>query len=144
MPRKKKSAAPAPGSVVPEYVQQNKLLQKRNVTKRTLPTFTEAMLLLHAPELLRKYFEALLAGLNSGDKAALEQVGEIFNFVRGKGINVNLTQQMLNQTAAASPESPVIGYDAFTRRLAEQRAALPAPTNVITVPTQDVTVVSGS
>lgn len=144
MPRKPKSTNSAQGSV-PDHIQQSRTYQKKAVTKRKLPSFTEAMLLIHAPELLRKYFEALLCGLKDGDKTALEQVGEIFNFVKGKGINVNLTQQMMAQGVAAGEQAPVMGYDALVRQLAESRAghALPAPIEVLDIRPADITVVDG-
>ena len=134
MARTVKPVVPAP-SAVPEYVQQSRLLQRRKVTKRKLPTFAEAMLLLHAPEALRLYWEAMLEGLKARDKSALEAAGEIFNYVRGKGINLTVTQQLLNQNAVAGPNAPIIGADAFIRQLAEARGghALPAPTQVVDV-----------
>jgi hypothetical protein len=133
MPRKRnlKSVKPAtPESAVPDYIQQAPLLSRRKITKRKLPTFTEAMLLLHAPEAIRLYWEALLIGLKERDKSALEAVGEIFNYVKGRGGPlVSVTQQMLQQNTVAGPDSPVIGFDAFARQLAEARAghALPPP-----------------
>ena len=137
--RKPNPVAPAP-SAVPEYVQQSRLLQRRKITKRKLPTFAEAMLLLHAPEALRLYWEAMLEGLKARDKGALEAAGEIFNYVRGKGINLTVTQQLLNQNAVAGPNSPVVGFDAFARQLAEARAghALPAPSDVIDVTPENI------
>jgi hypothetical protein len=127
---KRKSNPPQLTSAVPEYVQQSRLLQRRKITKRKLPTFAEAMLLLHAPEALRLYWEAMLEGLKARDKGALEAAGEIFNYVRGKGINLTVTQQLLNQNAVAGPNAPIIGADAFIRQLAEARGerALPPPT----------------
>ena len=140
MSAKRKSNPPGPvQSAVPEYVQQSRLLQRRKVTKRKLPTFAEAMLLLHAPEALRLYWEAMLEGLKARDKSALEAAGEIFNYVRGKGINLTVTQQLLNQNAVAGPNAPNIGTDAFLRRLAETRAghALPSP-DVIDVEPENI------
>jgi hypothetical protein len=137
MSTKRKLNPPGPvSSAVPEYVQQSRLLQRRKVTKRKLPTFAEAMLLLHAPEALRLYWEAMLEGLKARDKGALEAAGEIFNYVRGKGINLTVTQQLLNQNAVAGPNSPVVGFDAFARQLAEARAghALPSPDVVDVLP----------
>ena len=135
MPRKGKTGEQASSSAVPDYVQQSRVYQRRRVTKRKLPSFTEAMLLLHAPETLRLFWKAINEGLAKRDKVALEMTGEMFSYVRGKGINLNLTQQMLQQNHAAGPESPVIGTDAFLRQLAEARAgrALPPPPEVIDV-----------
>lgn len=141
MPRKPKSKPPeTPASAVPESVKQSRVYQRRKVTKRKLPSFTEAMMLLHAPEALRLYWEALLEGLKRGDKYALEAAGEIFNYVRGKGINLNLTQQMMAQNVAAGEQSPVVGFDAFARRLAEARAghALPPPAEVLQLEAAEV------
>jgi hypothetical protein len=131
-PRKLKVVEAKP-AVVPECVRESRVYQRRKVTKRKLPSFTEAMMLLHAPEALRLYWEALLNGLKAGDKTALETAGEIFNYVRGKGMTFNLTQQMLAQQQAAGETAPVVGFDAFVRQLAEARAdrALPAPAEVI-------------
>ena len=139
MARTVKPVVPAP-SAVPEYVQQSRLLQRRKITKRKLPTFAEAMLLLHAPEALRLYWEAMLEGLKARDKSALEAAGEIFNYVRGKGINLTVTQQLLNQNAVAGTSGPVIGTDAFLRQLAEARAghALPAPAEIVDIRPADI------
>jgi hypothetical protein len=131
--KRKPNPIDPPPSAVPEYVQQSRLLQRRKITKRKLPTFAEAMLLLHAPEALRLYWEAMLEGLKARDKGALEAAGEIFNYVRGKGINLTVTQQLLNQNAVAGPNAPIIGADAFIRQLAEARGghALPPPADPI-------------
>lgn len=128
---------PAPASAVPEYVQSSRLMQRRKVTKRQLPSYTEAMLLLHAPEALRLWWEAVLEGLQRRDKHAMEMAGEVFNYIRGKGVSLNVTQQLFQQNAVAGPDAPVIGCDAFIRQLAEARAghALPAP-EVVDVPAE--------
>ena len=134
------SAVPEPPpSAVPGYVQQSRLLQRRKITKRKLPTFAEAMLLLHAPEALRLYWEAMLEGLKARDKGALEAAGEIFNYVRGKGINLTVTQQLLQQNSGAVLNGSVIGTDAFLRQLAETRAGhtLPSP-DVIDVEPENI------
>lgn len=110
-------------SPVPEYIQQSKVYTKRKITKRKLPSFTEAMLLLHTPELLRQYFEALLAGAKRRDKTSLDHIGEMFSFIRGKGISINLTQAMMQNNVAAGDTAPVQGFDAFVRALKEKRAA---------------------
>ena len=128
--------APEKPSLVPDYVKQSRVFQRKKVTKRKLPSFTEAMLLLHAPEALRLYWEAILEGLKARDKHALDAAGEIFNYVKGKGMTLNVTQQMLQQNTAAGLESPVVGFDAFVRQLADSRAqkALPAPTVIDQAP----------
>jgi hypothetical protein len=132
---KRKAKPIEPKSAVPEYVQESAVFQRRKVTKRKLPSFTEAMLLLHAPEALRLYWAALLEGLKARDKNALDAAGEIFNYVRGKGINLSVTQQLLQQNVAAGEQSPVIGFDAFARQLAEARAgrSLPPPPDSVVV-----------
>lgn len=145
MAAKKKPPAP-PESAVPDYLKQTRLYQKRKVTKRKLPSFTEAMLLLHAPEALRLYWEALLEGLKARDKNALEAAGEIFAYVKGKGMSINVTQAMMQQNAVAGETSPVVGYDAFIRQLKEARAerALPEPAPAIDVhPVDTAAVVEG-
>jgi hypothetical protein len=131
MPAKKKAAAKKvpTAPVVPDYVRDSRVYQKRTVTKRKLPSFQEAMYLLHVPEMAREYFAAVLAGLKAGDKTALEHAGEMLTYVQRRGFNINIAQQMLQQNAVAGADSPVIGCDAFLRRLADERAghALPAP-----------------
>lgn len=140
--RKKSDQEALNTSVVPEYIQAAPLLNRRKITKRKLPSFTEAMLLLHAPEALRLYWEAIFNGLKKGDKTALEAAGEIFNYTRGKGINLNLTQQMMANNVAAGEQAPVMGYDALVRNIAEARAGhtLPAPATVIEIGQTDTTV----
>lgn len=126
MPARRKKVEPKPNAV-PDYVQQSPLLQRRKITKRKLPSFTEAMLLLHAPEALRLYWEAILEGLKARDKTALDAAGEIFNYVRGKGINLSVSQQILQQNVAAGEQSPVMGYDALIRQIQEARSGRPIP-----------------
>jgi hypothetical protein len=135
MPRRKAKQSEVeqkPSSAVPAYVQDSKILQKRKVTKRTLPSFTEAMMLLHAPEAQRLAWAALLNGADAGNKEAVRTILEIFGLVQKSG-GFTLNQQILQQNAAAGVESPVKGFDAFTRELAEARAghALPPPSEVI-------------
>jgi hypothetical protein len=94
------------------------------------------MLLLHIPEMARAYLKAVLGGLAVREKTALDHAGRILNYVQDKGFNISVTQQMLQQNTVAGVESPVIGFDAFARRLAEQRAghALPSPEVIDSVP----------
>jgi hypothetical protein len=127
-PKRSRRAKVEPESVIPEYVQQARIMQKRRVTKRRLPSYTEAMMLLHAPEAQRLFWKALLEGLNSGDREAMRMTGEIFDLVK-KGGGISITQNLLQQNAVAGATSPVVGFDAFARQLAEKRAghALPAP-----------------
>ncbi len=125
--RTKKAPAPVP-SAVPDYVQLSSVYQRKKVTKRKLPSFVEAMMLLHAPEVQRLFWKALMNGLTTGDKDFVRMAGEIFDVIkRGPGISV--TQQIMQQNVAASVDSPVIGFDALTRQLAEARSghALSAP-----------------
>jgi hypothetical protein len=133
-PKVKPSAVP--DSPVPEYIQKSGLYQLNKVTKRKLPSFEEAMLLLHIPEMARAYLKAVLGGLAVREKTALDHAGRILNYVQDKGFNISVTQQMLQQNTVAGVESPVIGFDAFARRLAEQRAghALPSPEVIDSVP----------
>jgi hypothetical protein len=100
------------------------------------------MLLVHTPALLQEYFAALLGGLKAGDKVALEQVGEIFNYVKGRGISLSMNQQILQANAAAGEQAPVIGYDTLVRQIAESRAgrALPAPSTAVDIRPADTTV----
>jgi hypothetical protein len=130
----RKNKTPPSANVVPEYIQNSNLLNKRKITKRKLPSYTEAMLLLHTPEVLRLYFEATLEGLKAGDKDVIKMVGEMYDYVkRGGGITLN--QQILNNNVAAGETAPVVGFDAFARRLAEARAghALPAAAEMTTI-----------
>ena len=135
MPQRKKPAAAPALSAVPEYVQQSRVYQRKKVTKRKLPSFEEAMLLLHIPELSRKYLKAVLEGLELRDKTALEHAGEMLNYVQRKGFNINIAQQMLQQNQAAGEAAPVMGFDAFARQLAESREghALPPPPADLTI-----------
>lgn len=126
MPRKPKKDPAAPASVIPDYIENSPLLRKTKVTKRKLPSYTEAMLLLHMPEMQRKFFKALLTGLDACDKDFVRMAGEICEHLkRGGGISV--TQQVLNQTAMAGTQDAVYGYDALVRRLAEARSGQPLP-----------------
>jgi hypothetical protein len=109
--------------------------QRRKVTKRKLPSFEAAMFLLHVPELSRLYFDAIYEGLKDRDKTCLEHAGEMLNYVQRKGFNINIAQQLLQQNVAAGAQSPVMGFDAFARQLAEARAghALPPPAEIVEV-----------
>jgi hypothetical protein len=129
--RKAKATEEEPASVVPEYIQHSRLLQRRRVTKQKLMDYTEAMKLLHTPEVLRLFWEAVINGLNNGDKDIVKMVGEVFDYVKKGGINI--TQQMLNNNMPAAIEPRVKGYDAYVRELAEARAghALPPPEEII-------------
>ena len=133
MPRASKNgkskSPPTPAGAVPEYVQAARLMQRRKVTKRQLPNFTEAMMLLHAPEAQRLAWKALLEGAAAGDKDFVRMALEIFEILKAKGGGISVTQQILQQNAIAGADAPVIGCDAFIRQLAEARAgrALPAP-----------------
>ena len=123
---------PAAKWALPDYITGSRVLQRRKVTKRQLPTFTEQMMLLHAPEAQRLFWQALLKGLERGDKDCMRMMGEIAELLkRGGGITV--TQQILNQNAAAGETAPVVGFDAFARQLAEARAGhlLPSPRDVV-------------
>ena len=133
MPRKPKSERPVKPGELPHYVTDSKLLQRQKVTKRTLPGFSEAMMLVHTPALLREWFAALYRKVQDGDIKALQIVGEMYTYTKAKGINISVTQGMLQQNVAAGEQSPVIGFDAFARRLAEQRAghALPPADDVV-------------
>lgn len=113
---------------VPDYIQAAPIMQRRKLTKRRLPSFTEAMTLLHMPELQRKFWKALFEMLDAGDKEGLRSAGEIIGLLEKRG-GINVTQQMMAQNVAAGPTSPVMGFDAFARQLAEARAghALPPP-----------------
>ena len=137
MAARRKAAAPAapPVSAVPEYIQQARVYQRKKITKRKLPSFEEAMFLLHVPELAREYFGAILEGLKVRDKTALEHAGEMLNYVQRKGFNINVSQQLLQQNQVAGEQSPVMGFDALARQLAEARAghALPAPPPAIDI-----------
>ena len=123
--KKKPVSATSP---VPEYIQQAPLLNKRKITKRKLPSYAEAMLLLHAPEMLRLFFEASFAAIKAGDKDIIKMTAEMFDYIKKNGLTIN--QNILQNNAAAGPESPVKGFDAFARELAEARAGhvLPPPT----------------
>ena len=129
MPRKKTKATETQPSVVPEYIQQSRLLQRRKLNKRKLPSYTEAMMLLHAPEAQRLFWKALLEGLTNGDKEAVRMTGEVFDLLK-RGGGFTITQQLFQQNAVAGPTSPVLGFDALVRRIAEAKAghALPMPT----------------
>jgi hypothetical protein len=128
--RKKKAIAD--NGVVPAYVQASKLLQRHKVTKRTLPSYTEAMMMLHAPESLRLFWKALMEGMDSGDEKFVRLCAEVFDLVK-KGGGITITQQLLQQNVAAGELAPVQGYDSLVRKLAEVRAeaaaekALPSP-----------------
>ena len=139
--RKAKATEEEPASVVPEYIQHSRLLQRRRVTKRKLPSYTEAMLLLHTPEVLRLFWEATIDGLKNRDKDIVKMVGEAVDYVKKGGITI--TQQVLNNNVAAGIEAPVKGFDAFARELAEARAghALPPPAEIIDVHPADSEVV---
>jgi hypothetical protein len=144
MPRKSaKKKPPSATSVIPEYVQQSRVYQRKKVTKRKLPSFEEAMFLIHVPEMARLYFKAIYEGLQERDKVALEHAGEMLQYVQRKGFSINVAQQMLAQNVAAGETSPVVGFDAFARQLAEARAghALPPPPEVLELaPAEAVTV----
>lgn len=134
MPRKPKLAV-VPESAVPSYIQEAPIMRRRKITKRRLPSYAEAMMLLHAPEALRLFWKSLLEGESAGDKDSVRMVGEIFEYLK-RGGGISIVQQMLQQNAVAGATSPVIGFDAFARSLAEARAghALPPPAeDVITV-----------
>lgn len=141
MPSRRKNKPPAEPakSPVPEYVQQSRVYQRKKVTKRKLPSFEEAMFLIHVPEMSRLYFEAVFEGLKARDKTALEHAGEMLSYVQRKGININVAQQMMAQNVAAGEQAPVMGYDALVRSIAEARA-LPAPAEVIDVRPADMPV----
>lgn len=134
-PRKKEAPPAPPQSVVPEVVRNARAYKRQRVNSRQLPTFQEAMLLLHAPEVLRTYWEGILEAMRRGDKWAYEQAAEIHTYIKSKGINLSLTQQMMNNHVAAGETAPVIGYDALVRQIAEARAqrAIPAPAEVIDI-----------
>lgn len=116
-----------PGGL-PEYLAKASIMRRRRVSSRKLDQFTEQMMLLHAPEAQRRFWKSLLDGLERGDKESMRMAGEIFKLLQ-KGGGFNVTQQLLNANMAATADSPVIGFDALARKLAERRAghALPAP-----------------
>ena len=118
--RRKKAEIPIEASAVPEYVQQAPLLKRRKVTKRKLPSYTEAMMLLHVPEVLRLFWKATLEGLARGDRDIVKMVAEGIGYVKGGGMTLN--QQILQNNVVAGAESPVIGFDALARQLAEARS----------------------
>jgi hypothetical protein len=128
---------PVAQSAVPEYIQQAKVYKRRKLSKRKVGSFEEAMLLLHLPELARGYFSSLLEGLKARDKSALDHTGQILNYVQQRGLNISVTQQLLQQNTVAGPDSPVVGYDAFVRRLGEARGGELPSGNVITVEPND-------
>lgn len=114
---------------VPEYVQKSAVMRRTKVTKRQLPSFTEAMLLIHTPELQRLYFASLLKSLTKGDRHAQRLVAEMFELVKGGG-GITLVNAMLQQNVAAGEAAPVKGFDAFVRQLKESRegrSLMPAP-----------------
>lgn len=138
MPRRK--AKVADPSVVPESVQKSRVYQRQKVTKRTLPSFNEAMMLIHAPEVFRQFWQATLASLRAGDKDIIKMVAEGIGYIKGGGGGgFTLNQNILNQNAVAGVQSPVMGYDAFARQLAETRAghaiAMPQVVDAIPVDT---------
>jgi hypothetical protein len=94
------------------------------------------MLLIHMPELQRRFYEALLSRLAAGDKDAIRVTGEMMKVIERGGISI--TNQMLNQNVAAGETAPVKGFDTLVRELAEKRGgtqALPSPASdqVITI-----------
>jgi hypothetical protein len=97
------------------------------------------MMLLHAPEAQRLFWQALLGGMQAGDKDFVRMGGEIFGLVQKAG-GITVTQQLLQQNVVAGAQSPVMGYDAFVRSLAEARAGhtLPPPSEVIDVEAREV------
>lgn len=130
--RKPKEKPPAATSVIPDYIENAPLVRKHKVTKRKLPSYTEAMMLLHAPEVQRLFWRAMIEGLTNGDKDFVRMAGEVFELVkRGGGISV--TQQVLNQTAMAGTQDAVSGYDSFVRQLSAARGGqtLPPPGQII-------------
>lgn len=128
MSRRKRLEVVQSNSAVPAYIKESRVYMRKTVTKRKLPSFEEAMLLLHIPELAREYFSAILGGLKVRDKTALHHAGKMLSYVEDKGFNITIAQQMLTQNAVAGADSPVMGFDAFIRHQAELRAghALPA------------------
>ena len=103
-------------------------MQRRKITKRQLPTFTEQMMLLHAPEAQRLFWKGLIEGLSRGDTKTMEMMADIFKLIQ-RGGGISITQQILNNQTAAGETAPVVGFDAFVRQLTEARTghALPAP-----------------
>lgn len=140
MARKSKAESKI-SDVIPEYVRESRLYQRRKVAKRKLPSFEEAMFLLHVPEMARLYFRAIYEGLKERDRVALEHAGEMLQYVQRKGFNINVAQQMLANNVAAGENSPVTGFDALVRQLAEARAghALPAPAEVLDIRPAEIT-----
>jgi len=132
MPRKCKPTA-VPGDLIPDYIRHSRLLQKKKITKRTLATFTEQMLLLFTPEEHRLFHEAIVYGLANKDINTMILHAKMHGLVPG-GNGVTITNQMIAANAVAGAGSPVVGYDALIRQLGEARAAtngtvitLPAP-----------------
>ena len=123
-PKHKVAKGAAAPDVIPEHVLQSRLMRRKKVTKRQLPIFTEAMLLLYTPSLLRHYFTSLAKGAHRGDKDSMDKIAKMYNFIPGgNGVQVNISQQMVQQNAVAGPTAPVQGFDAFARSLAEARAS---------------------
>jgi hypothetical protein len=114
-----------PVNVIPDYIAQSKLLRRNKVTKKSLPSYTEAMMLLHAPEAQRLFWKALLEGLDSRDKEFVRMAGEIFELLK-KGPGISITQQILQQNLSGN-NGTAMGFDAFVRQLAEARSGHPLP-----------------
>jgi hypothetical protein len=123
-----KAKPPAPANAIPDYIVNAPLVRKKKIAKKQLPSYTEAMMLLHAPELQRLFWQAMIKGVTEGDKEFVRMTGEIFELLK-KGGGVSVVQQTFNQTAMSGTQDAISGYDTFVRQLAIARStpALPEP-----------------
>jgi hypothetical protein len=114
---------PTPPYALPEYLTNSKLLKKRRVKKHQLPSYTEAMALLHAPTAQAVAWKTLIEKAEAGNLDAVKVILDIFKLIP-KGGGMTIVQQTYASTGAVSVEGRQIkNADAFIRSIHEQRAS---------------------
>lgn len=101
-------------------------LANANPTSKALTSglYQRKLLAFFAPHVLPKMFNSLMKGLQSGDARAIQQAGELYQMLGGKGgVNVNVTQSNNNKAEAvsASASKGISSPDEMFRQLAQER-----------------------
>lgn len=116
----KKSAKPKAENppVLPEYILNAPVMKKTHVSRKSLPRFQEQMHLVHAPMMLRTYYEALTGLAVAKDMAALRLIGEMFGLVKERGgVSVNTQILQANLTSGQATD-----FDSLIRQISDSRA----------------------
>ena len=100
-------------------------LAARKVTANSIANgnYQNAMRAACAPQVLLEYFRSLVVGIKNVDPSIMRQAGEVYQMLGGKGVNINLQQNNVNQTAnvSASRDKGITSPDDMFRMLAAER-----------------------